>query len=46
MKVLSTSDDQSIGVKNGIKQAREQLKSLYGWDGQFESIHHGTTVGE
>ncbi|KAH8661657.1 putative hydantoin utilization protein A [Tricladium varicosporioides] len=44
-KVPSTSHDQSIGVKNGIKKAREKLKGLYGWDGQFESIHHGTTVG-
>ncbi|KAH7382965.1 hydantoin utilization protein-like protein A [Cadophora sp. MPI-SDFR-AT-0126] len=44
-KVPSTSHDQSIGVKNGILKAREELKSLYGWDGQFESIHHGTTVG-
>ena len=45
-KVPSTSHDQSIGVKNGILKAREELKSLYGWEGQFESIHHGTTVGE
>ncbi|CAL3969775.1 unnamed protein product [Diplocarpon coronariae] len=43
-KVPSTSHDQSIGVRNGIGKAREELKSLYGWSGRFESIHHGTTV--
>ncbi|KAM3072059.1 hypothetical protein ACMFMG_008520 [Clarireedia jacksonii] len=43
-KVLSTGHDQSIGVKNGITEARKQLKSLYNWEGKFESIHHGTTV--
>jgi 5-oxoprolinase (ATP-hydrolysing) len=44
-KVPSTGHDQSIGVKNGITEARKQLKSLYNWEGKFESIHHGTTVG-
>ncbi|KAF7917459.1 uncharacterized protein EAE98_010222 [Botrytis deweyae] len=44
-KVPSTGQDQSIGVKNGITQVRKKLKELYNWDGQFDGIHHGTTVG-
>ncbi|OQV05735.1 Hydantoinase/oxoprolinase domain-containing protein [Cladophialophora immunda] len=43
-KVPSTPNDQSIGVQNGIRSVREQLKLAHGWDGQFDCVHHGTTV--
>ncbi|QSZ33452.1 hypothetical protein DSL72_005020 [Monilinia vaccinii-corymbosi] len=43
-KVPSTGHDQSIGVKNGIRKVREQLKDRYNWEGQFDGLHHGTTI--
>ncbi|KAK2733748.1 hypothetical protein FQN55_003155 [Onygenales sp. PD_40] len=43
-KVPSTAHDQSIGVKNGITKVRGILQENYGWEGQFEFIHHGTTT--
>lgn len=44
-KVPTTIPDQSIGIQNGIKKAREILESEYGWSGKFQFIHHGTTTG-
>ena len=43
-KVPTTSKDQSIGIKDGIDKAKAILKKDYGWSGQFEFIHHGTTT--
>jgi 5-oxoprolinase (ATP-hydrolysing) len=43
-KVPTTSKDQSIGIKDGIDKAKAMLKSSFGWQGQFEFIHHGTTT--
>jgi 5-oxoprolinase (ATP-hydrolysing) len=36
--------DQSIGVQEGVRQARKILKDKYHWEGKFEYIHHGTTT--
>ncbi|KAJ5710657.1 hypothetical protein N7488_004813 [Penicillium malachiteum] len=44
-KVPTTVPDQSIGIQNGIKKAREILKSQFSWEGKFQFIHHGTTTG-
>ncbi|KAH9862884.1 hypothetical protein J1614_010977 [Plenodomus biglobosus] len=44
-KVPTNASDQSIGVQEGIRQARDILKIKYDWDGKFEYIHHGTTTG-
>jgi 5-oxoprolinase (ATP-hydrolysing) len=44
-KVPTNSSDQSIGVQEGVVEARRILKEKYGWDGKFEYIHHGTTTG-
>lgn len=43
-KVPSTVHDQSIGVNNGITKAREILENQYGWNGEFEFTHRGTTT--
>lgn len=43
-KTPSTTQNQSVGVKNGIEKVRGLLKSKYNWDGEFSFIHHGTTV--
>ncbi|KAL2834324.1 Hydantoinase/oxoprolinase-domain-containing protein [Aspergillus cavernicola] len=43
-KVPTTVEDQSIGIKNGIRKVQHQLKERYSWDGKFQFIHHGTTV--
>jgi 5-oxoprolinase (ATP-hydrolysing) len=43
-KVLTTPEDQSIGIKNGIDQAKATAKQRHGWTGTFEFIHHGTTT--
>lgn len=43
-KVLTTSKDQSIGIKSGIDKAKAILDNKFGWNGQFEFIHHGTTI--
>ncbi|KAL4809453.1 Hydantoinase/oxoprolinase-domain-containing protein [Aspergillus unguis] len=49
-KVPTTVEDQSIGIKNGIRRVQQALKdrNLDGhgpaWDGKFQFIHHGTTV--
>ncbi|KAL3465708.1 Hydantoinase/oxoprolinase-domain-containing protein [Aspergillus heterothallicus] len=43
-KVPTTVEDQSIGIKNGIRKVKDQLKERFGWDGKFQFIHHGTTV--
>ncbi len=45
-KTPSTPHDQSVGVKNGIDLVRKLLVEKYNWDGEFEAIHHGTTVGK
>lgn len=44
-KVPTNTDDQSIGVQDGVQQARNILKEKYNWDGKFENINHGTTTG-
>ncbi|KAI0609705.1 hydantoinase oxoprolinase protein [Pyrenophora tritici-repentis] len=44
-KVPTNTEDQSIGVHNGVQQARKILKEKYSWEGKFEYIHHGTTTG-
>jgi len=44
-KVLTDTTDQSIGVKKGVDQVRALLKEQEGWDGKFDYVHHGTTVG-
>ncbi|KAI8932457.1 hypothetical protein NX059_010642 [Plenodomus lindquistii] len=44
-KVPTNTRDQSIGVQEGVRQARDILKAKYDWDGTFEYIHHGTTTG-
>lgn len=44
-KVPTNTTDQSIGVQDGLLQARKILKERYNWDGKFEYIHHGTTTG-
>ncbi|CAN9159045.1 unnamed protein product [Alternaria alternata] len=44
-KVPTNTTDQSIGVHEGVQQARKILKDKYNWDGKFEYIHHGTTTG-
>ncbi|GES66475.1 hydantoin utilization protein A [Aspergillus terreus] len=43
-KVPTTVEDQSIGIKNGIRKVQQTLKERYAWDGRFQFIHHGTTV--
>ncbi|KAL4948746.1 Hydantoinase/oxoprolinase-domain-containing protein [Aspergillus filifer] len=43
-KVPTTVEDQSIGIKNGIRKVQQQLKERFNWDGKFQFIHHGTTV--
>jgi 5-oxoprolinase (ATP-hydrolysing) len=43
-KVPTTTQDQSIGIKTGIDKAKAILKDRFGWEGQFEFIHHGTTT--
>lgn len=43
-KVPTNAADQSIGVQEGVCQARDILKAKYGWNGKFEYIHHGTTT--
>ncbi|KAL5342310.1 Hydantoinase/oxoprolinase-domain-containing protein [Aspergillus crustosus] len=43
-KVPTTVEDQSIGIKNGIRKVKAELKERYSWDGKFQFIHHGTTV--
>ncbi|KAL6161819.1 hypothetical protein ACJBU6_00918 [Exserohilum turcicum] len=43
-KVPTNVHDQSIGVHEGVQQARKILKDRHGWDGSFEYIHHGTTT--
>jgi 5-oxoprolinase (ATP-hydrolysing) len=42
---LSTSPDQSVGVKEAIDKAKKILLAEYGWEGKFDYINHGTTVG-
>lgn len=44
-KVPTDTTDQSKGVHNGILEVRKLLRARYNWDGKFEYIHHGTTVG-
>ncbi|RAR14033.1 hydantoinase oxoprolinase protein [Stemphylium lycopersici] len=44
-KVPTNTHDQSIGVHEGVQQARRILKEKYSWEGKFEYIHHGTTTG-
>ena len=44
-KVLTDTSDQSIGVQEGVRQARKILEQQYNWSGKFEYIHHGTTTG-
>ncbi|KAH5610757.1 hypothetical protein HBI26_022920 [Parastagonospora nodorum] len=44
-KVPTNTSDQSIGVHEGVVEARKILKEKYNWDGKFEYIHHGTTTG-
>ncbi|KAH8723822.1 Hydantoinase/oxoprolinase-domain-containing protein [Phaeosphaeriaceae sp. PMI808] len=44
-KVPTNTTDQSIGVYEGVVQARKILKEEYNWEGKFEYIHHGTTTG-
>lgn len=44
-KVPTNASDQSIGVQEGVANARKILKDKYNWDGKFEYIHHGTTTG-
>ncbi|KAL4742853.1 Hydantoinase/oxoprolinase-domain-containing protein [Aspergillus similis] len=43
-KVPTTVEDQSIGIKNGIRKVQQALKDRFTWDGKFQFIHHGTTV--
>ncbi|KAL2867417.1 Hydantoinase/oxoprolinase-domain-containing protein [Aspergillus lucknowensis] len=45
-KVPTTPEDQSIGIKNGIRKVQQSLRERSAWDGtaKFQSIHHGTTV--
>ncbi|KAL4899531.1 hypothetical protein BDW74DRAFT_189018 [Aspergillus multicolor] len=43
-KVPTTVEDQSIGIKNGIRKVQQALKERFDWDGKFQFIHHGTTV--
>lgn len=43
-KVPTSAADQSIGVKEGVKQVKQLLKTQYNWEGKFEYIHHGTTA--
>jgi 5-oxoprolinase (ATP-hydrolysing) len=43
-KVPTNTTDQSIGVQEGVVQARKILKEKYNWDGKFDYIHHGTTT--
>ncbi|KAL5002629.1 Hydantoinase/oxoprolinase-domain-containing protein [Aspergillus recurvatus] len=43
-KVPTTVEDQSIGIKNGIRKVQQALKDHFAWDGKFQFIHHGTTV--
>jgi 5-oxoprolinase (ATP-hydrolysing) len=42
--VPTNTSDQSIGVQEGVQQARKILKEKYNWDGKFTYIHHGTTT--
>ncbi|OAL04554.1 hypothetical protein IQ06DRAFT_323605 [Phaeosphaeriaceae sp. SRC1lsM3a] len=44
-KVPTNTTDQSIGVREGVEEARRILKEKYNWDGKFDYIHHGTTTG-
>lgn len=39
-KVLSTPEDQSIGVKNGIEELRRKMQ-IEGRDLKFEVLNHG-----
>lgn len=44
-KVPTTIQDQSIGVKNGIRKVQQKLKESHpSFDGKFQYIHHGTTT--
>lgn len=43
-KVPTNTSDQSIGVQEGVTEARKILKEKYNWEGKFEYIHHGTTT--
>lgn len=45
VKVPTNTTDQSIGVREGVQQARAILKQRYSWNGKFDYIHHGTTTG-
>jgi 5-oxoprolinase (ATP-hydrolysing) len=42
--VPTNTSDQSIGVQEGVQQARKILKEKYSWEGKFSYIHHGTTT--
>lgn len=44
-KVPTNTSDQSIGVQEGVVEARRILKEKYNWEGKFDFIHHGTTIG-
>jgi len=44
-KVPTNTTDQSIGVREGVEEARRILKEKYNWEGKFDYIHHGTTTG-
>jgi 5-oxoprolinase (ATP-hydrolysing) len=44
-KVPTNTTDQSIGVREGVAEARKILKEKYNWEGKFDYIHHGTTTG-
>ncbi|KAL4978330.1 Hydantoinase/oxoprolinase N-terminal region-domain-containing protein [Aspergillus desertorum] len=43
-KVPTTVEDQSVGIKNGIRKVQQTLKDRFALEGKFQFIHHGTTV--